>query len=740
MAEENKTNSQDENVIVIEEGEKEEKKKNKLIYIIIILLLVTIILVLVLAAVIIIKKKREAETPAQPQEIAQITKKLEKRHIIQKDEIKQLIKKATILYEKGNKIKALQLLNKLSSYSEALSYYNLGVIKLEEKNYKKALEYFQKAIKNKDNRALSAINATYAALMMGNKKLFNYYRNLAYTFLPEIAKLKSYPYYYAVVMYYMGYEFEAIPALKTKNLYKEKSEKLLSAIYEYYQDFTKAQAIENNPFYKGISLARIGEYSLAKNYLSMSDLNESQFALGLVDLKLSYFKEASRIFKKFQDNNIYPILVYLKPSLFETKTAQKEFQKSFLKQKEDFYDLFFYYAPYKVFNMNQTISYLKKGIAGIPIGSIEESQSYLSKSATYSALNIKISHALKLALNGHIYLANKEFQKLIKHRETSYILHYDLALTYAQLGDYKNAYIHFLRAYHLNPNDLKSGIYALMALGKLKKTNDYLIASIKEDLNSNTPLEEALLAITQNNTVKMAAFLDKNDKNNPTWIIARLTSKALLDRDFTYEALKLKSMYPNEIIANLLYFYATNKNLPVYKQALNYQSLFFSQHFDMNDFYYGAKIVRDWYFTFAKISGLLNKVRLNLIKKAKKENFDLIPILKRVAFADLYTKHFEEAYVIYNDLINNKNVMDPHTLYHAAVAAIGANHHANAVALMELAKLKNPTYYEARYGLGLLWQEANNLRAASIQYSRIPDGFESKYFDFNIKPPSNQQF
>jgi tetratricopeptide (TPR) repeat protein len=730
VAEEIKEN-QEENVIVIEEGEVEEKKKSKLFYLIIILLLITIILLLILAAVVIIKKKKSS-TP-KPQEIEKIAKKLEKKHLIKKDEIKELIKRATILYQKGEKDKALQILNKLSSFSEALSYYNLGVIKLEEKNYKKALEYFAKAIKNKDNRALSAINATYASLMLGNKKLFNYYKQLAYTFLPEIAKLKSYPYYYSVVMYYMGYEFEAIPALKTKNPYKEESKKLLSAIYEYYGDFTKAQSIEQNPFYKGISLARIGEYSLAKTYLLQSKKNESQFALALVDLKLSNFKEASTIFKKFQDNNIYPINVYLKPSLFETKTAQKYFRQNFLKNKEDFYDLFFYYAPYKVFNMNQTISYLKKGIAGIPIGSIEESQTYLSKSATYSALNIKISNALKLALNGHVYVANKKFQQLIKERKTSYILHYNLALTYAQLGDYNNAYKHFLRAYHLNPNDLKSGIYALMALGKMKKSNKYLVTSIKEDLNDNTPLEDAMLAITQNNTVKMAAFLEKKEKNTPTWIIARLTSKALLDKDYTYEALKLKSMFPNEIIANLIYFYAINKNLPVYKLALNYQSLFFSQKFNMNDFYYGAKIVREWYFAFAKISGLLNKVRLNLIKKAQKENYDLIPILKRVAFVNLYTKHFEEAYVIYNDLINNKNITDPHTLYHASVSAIAAMHHANAVALMELAKLKNPNYHEARYGLGLLWQEANNLRAAAIQYAKIPDSFESKYFDFNIK-------
>lgn len=731
MAEEKKNSEQEENIIVIEEEEQQNtEKKNKFTLIIIILLLVVIILLLILAAVVVTKKKNRQQIP---KEISEITKKLEKKHIVQKDEIKQLVKRAAILYEKGDKIKALKILNKLASYSEALSYYNLGVIKLEEKNYKKALEYFQKAITNKDNRALSAINAAYASLMLKDKKLFNYYRNLAYTFLPEIAKLKSYPYYYSVVMYYMGYEFETVSALKTPNPYKEDSKKLLSAVYEYYGDFTKAQAIETNPFYKGVSLARTGEYSLAKTYLSMSQTDNSRFALALVDLKLSNYKEASLNLKKLQDNNIYPIKVYLKSSLFDTKTAQKEFQNSFLKNKNDYYDLFFYYAPYKVFNMNQTISYLKKGIAGIPIGSIEESQNYLSKSATYSALNLKISKALKLALNGHIYLANKEFKKLIKQRESSYILHYDLALTYAQLGDYPNAYRHFLRAYHLNPNDLKSGIYALMNLEKMKKTNDYLVSSIKEDLNDKTALEEALLAITQNNTVKMAAFLEKEEKSTPTWILAKLTSKALLDRDYTYEALKLKSMYPNDIISNLLYFYSTNKNLPIYKLALNYQSLFFSQKYNMNDFYYGAKIVREWYFKFAKISGLLNKVRLHLIEKAKKENFDLVSVLKRVAFANLYTRHFEEAYVLYNDLINNKNITDPHTLYHAAVAAIGANHHANAVALMELAKLKNPSFYEARYGLGLLWQETGNLRAASIQYSKIPDGFESKFFDFNIK-------
>jgi tetratricopeptide (TPR) repeat protein len=722
-----------ENIVIIEE--EDQQKKKKLFLIIIILLLTTLILLLVLAFVVIIKKKKE-NSNVENKEITEIAKKLEKKHI-QKDALQSIIKKATILYKNGQKQKALELLNKVSAFSESLSYYNLGVIKMKEKKYKLALDYFQKAINNKENRVVSAINAAVCALKLNEKKLFDYYINLAYITLPEIANSKSYPYYYALVMYYMGYEKEASLALKIPTPYKEKSNELLASIYEYYNNFLKAQEIENNPFYKGIDLAEIGEYALARNSLIKSNKKEAKFALALVDLKLSNSKEAAKILQQFEENNLYPINVYLKPTLFDIKIAQKEFKEKFLSKKTDYYDLIFYFAPYKVYSLNQTIAYLKKGIAGIPIGAIEESKTFLSKSAIYSGLNLEISKAIKLALNGHIYLANKKFKKLIKKRDTSYILHYNLALTYAQLGNYNKAYFHFLRAYHLNPSDLLSGIYALMAIQKTKNSDDKLLASIKEDLNDNTVLEQGLISVITSNTVAMAAFIEKDDKPNVIWIISKLISKAILNKNYLDEALKLKSMFGKDIIANLLYFYAQNKDLNVKKIALNFQSLFFKKNWDMNDFYYGAKIVKDWYFQFTKISGLLNKVRIDLEKKAENENFDVIPVLKRLAFANLYTKHFEEAYVIYNDLINNKNVNDFLTLYQAAIASIAANHHSNAVALMELAKLKNPKYYEARYGLGLLWQEANNLRAARIQYSKIPDGFESKYFDFNIKPPNS---
>ncbi len=716
----------EENVIVIEEGE-EKKKDNKKIYIIIALLLAVLIMLLLLLLVVVKKKKEEKK---QSFNVEKIVKKLEKKSI-PKDELKILIKKANILYKIGKKEQALKMLEKIATYSESLSLYNLGVIKLQEKKYKEALQYFQKAIKNKDSRTLSAINAAYAALMLNNKPLFKYYINLAYLYLPELAKNKNYPYYYAVVMYYKGYEYETIPALKIKTDYEPN--KILSAVYEYLKDPFNAQKYEKNPLYKGLELAQIGEYQLARDYLQNTSAPEGEFALGLVDLKLGLYKNASIIFKKYQNQNIFPIFAYLKPSLFDIKTAQKEFKNNFLANKKDFYDLFFYYAPYKVINMNKTIEYLQKGIAGIPLGSIEEAQSSLSKSAFLSNLNLQIAKAIRLALKGHIFLANKEFKKLYQKRKDSYIINYNLALTYAQLGDYKKAYIHFLKAYHLNPYDLKSGIFALYAADKTNIQNQYLIASIKDDLTDKTELENAMLAIYTGDTVTMAAFSEKPVKDKPLWILTDLTIKAIFNKDYLNEAIRLNSMFENDLISNLLYFYAQNKNLPVNKIAQKYQAFFYHLIPYLNEFYYGASVAREWFFDFARISGLMNRVRILLVKKAKEENFDIIPILKRLAFADFYTQHFEESYTIYNDLINNKNINDAKTLYYAATAAIGAGHHNNAIALMTLAKLKNPLYAEPRFALGLLWQEANNLNAASIQYSKIPNGFKSQFFNFNIK-------
>ncbi len=756
QSEKEQTENQDEVIIVEDDSieipqEQEQKqeqntKKNKLFLILIAVLITTIIFMLVLLLVVVIKKK-DTNPSSLPQsttkQIQEITKKLSQKHI-QKQEIQELIKKANILYLKGKKLEALKLLNKLSIYSEALSNYNLGVIKINEGKYEKALEYFNKAIANKDNRCVAAINGAYCSLKLHDKKRFRYYINLAKLYLSEESKSKSYPFYYALVHYYLGEEFESLVALNKSSNYQKYTKELKTAIYNLYNDPYNAINNTKNPFILGIEYARIGEWELAKNELSKVALAyplKAGVAKALVELKLHEYKEAAKDLKTAKDKNniVYPIKVIIKPSVFDTKQAQMVFKKNFL-TKQQWYDLFFYYAPYKIFNITQTIDYLQKGSFGIAVDNIKEANRYLSKSANTSKLNTQMSKGIKLALNKHILKANKIFSKLIKNNPYHPILHYDLALTYAQLKNYPKAYYHFLRAYHLDAQNYLSGIFALMCAKKAGYKTDMLRKDIDNTIDWTNPknsIYSAFLSFMDNNGANALSWIQNTSQNTKLSLVLSMAIAKQLDEKniFTNKAIILQNMASKDIVANLLYFYAIHSTKNMKKFALEYQPLFLDSlhNWNLSSLYYGPLVAGEMYLEFAKISGQLSKVKQKLQKILLDTN-DPIPVLQNLAWTDLYLKHFEESYTIFNDLIDNKGVDDYKTLFYGAVASILAGHHANAIALLSLSKRKNKNAFEARYALGLLYHEAKNLRGATIQYNKIPTNFESKFFDFVLIP------
>ena len=109
-----------------------------------------------------------------------------------------------------------------------------------------------------------------------------------------------------------------------------------------------------------------------------------------------------------------------------------------------------------------------------------------------------------------------------------------------------------------------------------------------------------------------------------------------------------------------------------------------------------------------------------------------VDVIKSLALAYLYNQQFEKAYLLYNQLIDDYKIRDSRTLFLGAVASTGAEHHANALALLELAKIRNTKNFESRYALGLLYMEAKNNNGASIQFLNIGNGFRSHFFDFEI--------
>ena len=120
----------------------------------------------------------------------------------------------------------------------------------------------------------------------------------------------------------------------------------------------------------------------------------------------------------------------------------------------------------------------------------------------------------------------------------------------------------------------------------------------------------------------------------------------------------------------------------------------------------------------------------DVLENSTKEPADLTSAL---ALASLYDGAFEEAYTLYNSLIDDLKIRDPHTLFLGAVASTAAGHSANAVALLELAKMKDKNNNESRYALGILYLEMQNNKGAVTQLSRInKNNFSSEYFNFYI--------
>ena len=100
---------------------------------------------------------------------------------------------------------------------------------------------------------------------------------------------------------------------------------------------------------------------------------------------------------------------------------------------------------------------------------------------------------------------------------------------------------------------------------------------------------------------------------------------------------------------------------------------------------------------------------------------------------DIFTNDFDESYKLYNEVIDEFKINDAGTLFLASVAATGANKITNAIALLELTKLNDPSAVENRAALGFMYQQIDNIKAALIQYSKVGNvEYNNEFYDFMI--------
>lgn len=742
-----------ENEIYVDQEEAKQKK-------IILFGGITIIVVLlIVVTVLLMMFKRSHEINAI--NMTSIDEKLQKSNItpIEPSKLENMIAKANYLYANGSKEKALKLYENIAQYSEAISNYNLGVAQLKGKQYKAALETFQKAITNNEKRCVSAINAAVCSLHLNDKKSFQYYIDLAYAYLPYEIDSPLYSYYYTLIKYYNENYLAALAALKhsksttypdVQNYMKAK----LNALYE--NNYAALDAMEtiadsDDVFSKALLYARIGDYSLAVSNLQNAIVKniqpvKAQLALGLIQLKAGHMHDAASQIKNVTDMfpeqvyKPYPIKVQLKDSLFNAQKAQKLYRTNILESKNIIYQKIFYFSPYKIFNANQTISYIRKGNANIYIDNVKSAQKYFKRSSLSSNVDAEVIRAIKKALALKTREANKDLQRLVKTYPKHSILQYNLALTYAQLGDMQSANKHFLRSYHLDAKNYLSGIYAIMTGQLINKETKKLKSILLDSLTSENESEEVtlyktLLYIITNNFIAAVDWLDNNYKQRPLYLaLNNILGLRLHNLPAAQKAAeKLTILFPNDILPHLMYIDSKFQKLSPSEYAKKVNEYLKQQKFDFNDLYFGPHIVRYLYIQENLITGQLFYLRQQLENKLITTDQNTEGIESALALASLYDKAFEKSYTLYNNLIDELKVRDYYTLYLGAVAATAANHHANAIALLELSKMKNKSFYESRYALALLYMEIQNNEGAALELGKIQeDGFSSDYFTFNI--------
>ena len=728
----------------------------------IVLIIATVLIIILLALIAYLLVGQQDNDEGFNTNFNEITTKLdaEKPDVVAISRLEKMIAKANTLYSNGDKENALVLYEKIAHYSEAISQYNLGVAQLKEQRYGDALKNFNKAIQSGERECASAINAAVCSLHLNNTDAFDYYIELAYASLAKESNSALYSYYYTLINYYKKNYQETLIALRhpTSSAYQYTQDKLHTKINTLFGNYYDAlNTLENtlhekDYFTLALLYANIGDLTLSKKYLldaiaiNKNPMKE-QLALAFIYLKSGLIEDGGTLLRDTTDTydeavyTPYPVHVHLKKALFDTELAQEHYRNHVINSRRTLYETLFYFSPYRVFNAEQTISYIRKGNANIYIDDISSAKEYLHYSKQLSQVNKGIAEAIQKSLSFHLRSANKQLRELLKIEPKHSILNYNLALTYAQLGDHDNAYKYFLKSYHLDANNYLSGIYALLSGQLLHKESQKLHAILKENLANEDDTEEfelyrTLLHIATQNYVGTLPWIEHRHKDRPLYlaleyIIASKFNKQDVMRQATQ---KLSHQLPYDIVPHLLYIHAHNKELSKKAYAAAALSYLKQQKLLFDDLYYGPFLTRYLYAQMALITGMLHPLHTQLQQTLQATNDNPQDIINALAIIALYAQKFEESYSLYNQLIDDYKQRDAQTLFLGAVSAIASEHKANAIALLELAKLKNPNDMESRYALGLLYLEIKNNHGAAIQFQRIGNnGFHSEYFNFGIQ-------
>ncbi|BCZ17788.1 Anaphase-promoting protein [Helicobacter sp. NHP19-003] len=696
------------------------------------------------------------------------------------EQINALIQKADILYAQGQTDEALQIFGDISHTSSSIANHNLGVIKLRKYDYTGALRAFDNALAAKNDMSVNAIDAMVAAFYLNNFDLYTRYLKIAEENIQELEKQPIYSYVYALTLYYGGHYFETLSTLTNPNskLFDADRQHLAAKMYLLFGDENNAiehlsvAATPKDDKALGLLYARRGDYKQAIDHLqSYNELypedKDTLVALELIALKIGDFDGVHDILSvllhdihknKHREKiltDTYPIETLPNGHFFDINTIRKGFWST------NFRDgiglpidrVLFYYAPYKLVDIKDALGSIQEGVFFVDSSGSQDLMGALDSLERGKKGSLADQHmlaGLKHLSQAHLRLALKEFKLSLKANPNSSIAHYDTGLIYAQLENFHEASFHFKKAYHLNTYNVLAGIFGVITTRLDYRDPSHLLKQLTSDfqtLQFNNPVKRAFLN-------SFIAYLNGASNDDLSWMqkvkqplsiyyalgvayANRAQDKTRLVENFA----TLKKMHPYNMLTAVFYEMMLRYHADI-RQMLGAYALLTNKKTNLEELIHGPLLARKMYIYMGFITGLLNheEEELNARLSASNNQEMSTDLLRMLGLIHIFQKQYEKSVGIYNFLIDKIGDHEMEVYELASVAYIGLGRYDNAALLLEIGKTMDPGNYDVRYGLGLLYQQTGNLEASLNNFGAIKTrNFQSSYFDFRLKEPTNKQ-
>ncbi|PHO18502.1 hypothetical protein CPU12_05240 [Malaciobacter molluscorum LMG 25693] len=601
--------------------------------------------------------------------------------------------------------------------------FNKAVLMMEKKEYKKAIELFkQTATAIKIPSFLNIAIAYYKLGEIDNAKL---YLNNIYNYKKAIYK-NTYSYMSACYyLYQISKDTRYLDiiidiAKKHKNL-TEHSKRMLADTLILLKDYPNALKVLNSMKFplnlkKALLHLKLRNYDEANKFLLLAKekavnqelLNKIIWIMTYRDLKandLEKLRDNIDLLNKrksnFKVNLELPLKIYFNKDKYSSKEYLDFITNFSMKRKIDY---IFYFAPF-IFSDRQEIIYdMSKGFIFKSKQNIKSLESMVEYNAKFIEI-IKKDPIIRV----------DSLKKLITNDTKSYV-YYNLALSYAQIFDFNNAYKFFRKAYKLNPGNK---LYAVMTLISAQRVNkkvsdiEYIKSNIKSAnglykyfalslynlfIDKTYKVKDKTIYYKDSIFYKAIDYMKEKQENKDT------SHHDLLEENIRDPFVYLMSLVKREKNENdFEYFSRLQRSVPLY----------------LNDnFLEGPLIVTEYYFDVLRAIGLFDKANLII------ENDNNPSYLRTKAVVQLYKGDSNQTLKILDEIQSKYKLEDKYTMYLQVAALLDQNKYNEASVQLSLIKaLLDDDDADFLTGVQLL---------EDLKFSSVKQYFRAKYIDNKI--------